>query len=189
MDKKLITIPALTVIICVAWFMLIHMPLQKSSSRFIQKIDVLEQREKAQISEEQLQTVQMLVDSLEKQIARNTEKFYPADHLLDLGREIEDIVETYDIRLVSITPNYPSLAIFKDSQSTVVELPLSVELQGRFMQFAEFLDNLQSLPFTFNVNEVTLEVRKESTKSIAIILKGVIVLDRERKELGHEVNT
>jgi len=185
-DKKLILIPAVTFVLFLMWMMFSYMPLSKHRSQLKHKIEVLEKREKEKISEKEFMSMKTLVDSLEARLRRGKERFYPAENLLDLGREIEEIVRKYDISLMSITPNYPSLAIFKDSQSSIVELPLSVQLQGRFISFAKFLDDIPHLPFILRVNEVTLKVEEKSANSITIIFQGVIVLDKERKNNGKE---
>ncbi|MCD6116311.1 type 4a pilus biogenesis protein PilO [bacterium] len=186
MNKKLILIPSVTVVLFLIWAVFSYMPLSKQGSQLKHKIEVLEKREKAKISEQELMSVNTLVDSLEARLKRGKKRFYPAENLLDLGREIERIVKKYDISLVSITPNYPSLAIFKDSQSSVVELPLAIQLQGRFTDFTKFLDDIPHLPFILRVNEVTLKVEEKSASRITIVFQGVIVLDKERKNSEKE---
>ena len=186
MNKKLILIPAATFVLFLIWVVFSYMPLSKQGSQLKHKIEVLEKREKSKISEQELMSVNTLVDSLEARLKRGKKRFYPAENLLDLGREIERIVKKYDISLVSITPNYPSLAIFKDSQSSVVELPLAVQLQGRFTAFTKFLDAIPHLRFILRVNEVTLKVEEKSANRITIVFQGVIVLDKERKNSEKE---
>ncbi|RKY81045.1 hypothetical protein DRQ07_04830 [candidate division KSB1 bacterium] len=181
MDKKLIIIPALTVFVVFLWFMAVFSPLKKQGSELKNKIDVLLQRERAKISDKELEAVRVLVDSLEKRIERGERKFIPEENLLDFGRGIEKILGNYNISLVSITPNYPSLAIFKDNASAVVELPIRLEMQGRFLSFAKFLDNVPDLPFILRTTEVTIKVEEKTSKAVTIILQGVIVLTKERK--------
>lgn len=181
MEKKLIIIPVLTVFVVFLWFMAVFSPLKKQGSELKNKIDVLLQRERAKISDKELEAVRILVDSLEKRIERGEKKFIPEENLLDFGREIEKILNNYNISLVSITPNYPSLAIFKDNTSAVVELPIRLEMRGRFLSFAKFLDSVPDLPFILRTTEVTIKVEEKSSKAVTIILQGVIVLTKERK--------
>jgi len=180
-EKKLIIIPVLTVFVVFLWFMAVFSPLKKQGSELKNKIDVLLQRERAKISDKELEAVRILVDSLEKRIERGEKKFIPEENLLDFGREIEKILNNYNISLVSITPNYPSLAIFKDNTSAVVELPIRLEMRGRFLSFAKFLDSVPDLPFILRTTEVTIKVEEKSSKAVTIILQGVIVLTKERK--------
>ena len=180
MDKKLLTMVVFLVILVAGWIMGIYFPDQKEIGELESRLNTLVQKGKEHITEGRVQVMMQIVDSLAKNLNAGMNRIYPEEKLLDLGRAVDQIAREYRLILVSITPDYASLSLFKENQEEISELPMMMEFNGSFQNMTRFLDNMSTFPFVLRVNEVTIQKKEQNSSGLKIDLRGVIVLRKER---------
>lgn len=180
MDKKILLIPSLVLLSLVLWLVLFYLPLHHNASVLKKRLTTLEEKERSQISQKEIQKLENVVDSLSSNITKQMEKIYPEEKLLDLGRAMETIGKKYNLNLISITPDLTSLSAIWEATNEISELPISIEFQGQFMQVAQFLDGIPEFPFLLQVKEISLKREEKEGRSLIILIRGAIVLRKER---------
>jgi len=183
LSKQIIIIPVFIVVFLIGWIVGFYVPIHKESGILKKRLVMLEQRERQRISEDKIQMMKNVVDSLSTTLDNKMKKFYPEGRLLELGRAIQVTGKRYGLNLVSIKLDYSSLALLKDDNEQISELPMTMEFKGTFVQLGKFLDDIPKFPFVMRVNEVLLEKKKRGNSNLNITLQGIIVL---RKERAHE---
>jgi len=179
--KKIGILAGILVAGIVVWVLLIYMPAQKK----IEKLNIekarLEEKVRAEISDQQVQFMKNMVDTLIVKLERAEARIYPLNRLLKLGEDIDHICSDFGLKLVTITPDYSQISIIYKEQQEVSELPVSFRVEGQFSQLAEFLDAIPTFPFLMRVNAFNIEKLDivKDTK-LMIELKGAVVLRKER---------
>ena len=171
---KVFILPLMTIIFFIVWLGAFYLPVTREKKLLEKKWELLQEQIKAEVPEVHLQSMKTFVDSLFAYIDVREEKFYPAERLLDLGRAIDQIGKQYELILISVSPDYESLTLIRETEEGVSELPLTLEFTGSFMNLANFIESVRDFPFVIRVNEVFLI--KESESQLDITIKGVIVL-------------
>ena len=160
----------------------IYLPGKKEINQLQGELDRLLQKGNEQITEGRMQVMKGIVDSLDKDLDDGMNRIYPEEKLLDLGRAIENIAKKYNLKLVSVSPNYSSLSLFQQEQTELSELPMMMEFSGKFKHMTRFLDNIPNFPFVLRVNEMKIENKEQSSAGLTFELRGVIVLRKERSD-------
>jgi Tfp pilus assembly protein PilO len=168
------------VVLIIGWTVGIYMPGKQDIDQLQGKLDTLLKKGKDQITEGRLQVMMDVVDSLGKDLIAGMNRIYPEEQLLDLGRAIDNIARKFDLALMSVAPDYSSLSLFKDDQAEISELPMMMELSGKFQQMARFLDSVPEFPFVLRVTEMKILKGEQSSSGLTFELRGVIVLRKER---------
>lgn len=186
MDKKIVILPTLLVALLVAWFIAFYLPVSKQTKEMNQRLVSLEEKERSAIPESQIRLMEQIVDSLSAKLEAHTRRIYPQKELLDMGRVIEKIGKQYQLKLLTIAPDYGSLSRLAQSSEEVSELPLMMEFGGTFSGFTRFIDQIDDLPYALRVRELVIQKDEASSYSLNIQLQGVIVL-RKEEVLDHVV--
>jgi hypothetical protein len=149
-----------------------------------QRIVELEEKERQEIPESKIRLMQGLIDSLSASFERRMDRIYPEEDFLKLGDTLEKVCKSYDLKLTSIIPDFKGLSQLIEGKTDISELPITIELTGRFLDLGSFIDDLDHLPFIIKLNEVNLEKQVENQYNLKITLQGVIFLRKEREHDG-----
>jgi Tfp pilus assembly protein PilO len=171
---KIFILPLATIVLFVVWLSVFYLPVIKQKKSLEKKWELLQEQIRDEVPELKLQTMKTFVDSLFVYLDVREERFYPAEKLLDLGRAIEQIGKQYELKLISVSPDYESLSLIKDTEEGISELPLTLEFTGSFTKFASFIESIPDFPFVIRANEIFLVL--ESEGQLEITIKGIIVL-------------
>lgn len=180
MDKKQIFLPTFLVGLLSAWLVFAFLPVRRETVALKERLRELEDRERKEIPEAQVDLMEAVVDSLALKYDISMDRIYPEKKLLDLGPDVEAVGKKYGLRLISIAPDYESLSSFAESQGEISELPVRIHFQGSFRGFAGFLDKLPQFPFAMRVHQAVLHKEEEDGSAINIQLQGVVILRKER---------
>ena len=186
MDKKIVMLPSVLIALLVAWVVAFYLPVSKQTKEMNQRLIQLEEKEREAIPEREVVLMERLVDRLSSKLDSCTQRIYPEEKLLDLGRVVEKIGKTYGLKPVSIAPDYGSLSRLAQSQEEISELPMMIEFGGSFSGFSRFIDGISDLPYAMYVREVVIQKDEEQRSSLSFQLKGVIVL-RKAEVLPNDV--
>lgn len=176
---KIFILPFATVVLIIVWLSVLYLPVIRNKKELENKWELLQNQIRSEVPEARLETMKTFVDSLFAYIDVREGHFYPVEKLLDLGRSIEQIGKQYGLKLISVSPDYESLALIQKTEEGVTELPLTLEFTGSFIQFAKFVESVPDFPYVIRVNEVFLEKESEDKPALNVIIKGVIVLRKE----------
>lgn len=179
MNKKTIIIISGFFLIVIAWILLILMPYLTDKKGLELKIEDLEKRRSERISEEQLNTVENEIDSINAVFDVVTSKLLPEDRLLNLGRQMERIGKLYGLKMISINPEYENLNIFGEVGKAKTEFPTAIEYEGTFNQFTRFVDDINNFPILFRMTEVVLQKESIRQRNLSMIIRGKIVVKRK----------
>jgi len=176
---KIFVLPLATIIHFFVWLGVFYMPVTRDKKQLEKKWELLQNQIKSEVPESRLESMKTFVDSLFAYIDVREEHFYPVENLLDLGRSIDKIGKQYGLTLISISPGYESLALIQKADEGVIELPLTLEFSGSFIQFAKFIESVPDFPYVMRINEVSLYKESEEQLTLTANAKGVIVLRKE----------
>jgi Tfp pilus assembly protein PilO len=176
---KIFILPFATIVLLIVWLSVLYLPVIRNKKELEKKWELLQNQIRSEVPEARLETMKTFVDSLFAYIDVREEHFYPVEKLLDLGRSIEQIGKQYGLTLVSVSPDYESLSLIQKAEEGVTELPLTLEFNGSFNQFAKFVESVPDFPYVIRVNEVFLDRESEDPHVLTMIIKGVIVLRKE----------
>lgn len=180
MDRKVLLFGGLFAILLVAWVVIIFVPSQNEIKSLGLRLEELKAKEQARISPMDVQILTNRVDSLEVRVAQRAEKIYPGEKLLDLGRTMEKLGSQYNLKLLSITPDYESLHLFRE-ENQISDLPVQMNFEGNFRDFGRFLDERSTFPFMIRVHRVTMDKAEPEDKKLTISLNGVLVIGNRLK--------
>ena len=186
MNKTIIIIPSFIIGLLFVWIILVYLPVSKNKGELKKQLTKFEEMERTNIAESKVREMKSIVDSLYTFIDEEMNHIYSEEHLLDLGKAVESIGKQYNLQLLSIVPVYDSLALLSEETSKISELPISIEFQGGFTQLTQFLDGIPEFPFVLRINEVFIEKKGQESSDLTILLRGVIVLKKERTDEGEK---
>ncbi len=186
MNKTIIIIPSFIIGLIFVWIILVYLPISKGKDELKKQLTTLEEKERNNISETKVNEMKNLVDSLGMSIDEGMKHIYSEERLLDLGKAVDSIGKQYDLQLLSIAPVYDSLALLIKETSLLSELPMLIEFKGGFNHFTQFLDGIPEFPFVLRINEVLIEKKDQESSDLNILLRGVIVLKKERMDEGEK---
>jgi Tfp pilus assembly protein PilO len=178
-NKKIVIWPSFAVLVLIGWFMTFHKPVRREMGILSGQLRELEKKEKEIVSEEEVRAIRSEVDSLFSKLDEGMERIYPEKQLLDLGRAVENIGKHFGLKLISIVPDYESLSIFIEDKGEISELPVTMEFEGSFQEFTQFLDGISEFPLVIHVNEATLEKGNQDSTELNIKMRGVIIMRKE----------
>ena len=179
-DKKLILIPAILGGVLIIWILLFLIPVQRHTGKLSDRLALLEDKQRKEIPEEQVEMMQTVVDSLKARLDVYKARIYPEEKLLDFGRAVEGIGKRYGLKLISIAPDYGMLSMLSQGKEALSELPMTMTFEGRFSGFTGFMDGLEDFPFLIRIREAAINKDEENASTLQLQLHGVVVLRKER---------
>ena len=179
MDKKIIILPALMVLFVLIWIFFIFIPKSNQIKELNHHLAELNKKEQQKVSESKIKAIEKDIDNLSKKFHNNVSRFFPEKSLLDLGEYFENIGGRYHLKLNSIMPDYASLHLLKDESQDVTELPVKMEFNGSFLQFARFLDNIPGYPFIIRIQQVSIANIENKYSKLNITLHGIVIIKKE----------
>jgi len=169
-------LPLIVLLGAVAWFFIYHQPTQKKIGNVKRELTALKEKIKKDVPETIIQSVARQSDSLSAALESRKMRIFPYSDLINFGDAVQPVAKKYGLTLVSLKPDYKSLAILESDTSEVCELPISIETEGKFEAFAKFANDLSVLPFALRVDEFFIERIDKQTGQINFEIKGVVFL-------------
>lgn len=183
MDKTLLRIfylPIMMVILITIWIFTYYMPIQNQSKKLIKHMHVLNSKVQHEVPEIKVTLMQITVDSLKSRLHNSMHKLFPESELLSLGKLLESTIQGYELKVVALSPDYKILADIASDNSEISKMPLTIELQGGFMQMTKFMDALPDLPFVYQLNGFKILKENDDGTKLNIELNGVLLLRKNK---------
>jgi Tfp pilus assembly protein PilO len=168
--------PLAVVLLAVALLVLFDIPARRDIKKVKGELAALEFKIKQDVPEPLIQKIQDDADSLSSVLKNMENKIYPMADLIGLGPKIQTIVKSYNLTLVALKPKYESLAALQTDTADISELPITIEIKGKFPAFAKFVDDLTKLPFAIKADEFVLNREDRETAVVDMEIKGVLFL-------------
>lgn len=168
--------PVAIVFLAVALLVLFDIPARREIKKMKGELAVLEYKIKQDVPELLIQRLQTIADSLSLVLKNKENKIYPMADLIGLGPKIQTIVNRYNLTLIALKPKYESLITLQTDTAEISELPITIEIKGKFASFAKFIDDLTKLPFAIKADEFALNREDREKAVVDIEIKGVLFL-------------
>ncbi|MBN2414445.1 type 4a pilus biogenesis protein PilO [bacterium] len=175
MNIKSLVIPIISLLLAVAWIVLIYMPASSEITQLDLRYDELLEKQRDIISPLDISVLRAKIDSLSAGLQRRLASYYPEDKLLEMGSTLERIGKEYNLSMISVSPDHESLSLFISNQE-ISELPINVEYNGRFQDLTRFFDNMSEFPIAYRLKRTVIEKDPEKEGYLSILLKGIVVI-------------
>ncbi|MBN2522998.1 MAG: type 4a pilus biogenesis protein PilO [Bacteroidales bacterium] len=150
------------------------------------QLDVLHGKGDKMVPEAKILAQETIVDSLQQAVKDLKDRLYPVAEFSDLGKAIANSVRRFNLQLMTLTPDYSKLNLIQQEGQEITELPITINMTGKFMQFAHYLETLSDFPYV-KATEVNLRRSKETSNDVVIEIKGVVIFkNKVNQESGQD---
>jgi len=114
---------------------------------------------------------------------RMRKKLFPYAQKNDIATIIQKQFDTYNIRVVNISPVLQSfLSVNKDTSDTAFKrLPTEIELVADFMDFAHLLENVHELPFYIHPDQLYMKKSGSDSHRLAVNFKASLFISTKEE--------
>ena len=182
-------LPLAMLLATVAWFFVFHQPKMKKIKAYERELVELREKIRKDVPESLIQSVQRQSDSIRVVLESKKKRIFPFSDLIRLGDTVQPVVKKYGLTLVALKPDYKSLPALEADTSEICELPISIQVEGKYDAFTEFMDDLAALPFALRVDEYFIDRLDLQTRQINFEIKGVIFLRKAAGKPGGSVGS
>jgi Tfp pilus assembly protein PilO len=169
-------LPLVVILGAVAWFFVFHQPSRDKIRVIKQELVLLKEKIRKDVPESLIQSVQRQSDSISVALESKKTRIFPFSELIHFGDAVQPVVKKYGLTLVSLKPDYKSLAALEADTSEICELPISIQVEGKYDAFTKFMDDLATLPFAVRVDDYFIDRLNKETKLVNFEVKGVVFL-------------
>ena len=172
--------PAAVFLAAVVWLIAFYLPTRQSIDKI--KLDLADLRYKIEkdVPEELIQSIRMQADSLSAVLEKKENRIYRMADLSGLGPQIQSVAKKYNLALTALKPKFESLSTLNSDTSEIVELPISIEMKGKFGAFTRLLDDWSNLPFVVRADGFTLDREDKAKGIVNFQIQGVVFLMKEK---------
>ncbi|MFC1569612.1 hypothetical protein ACFL4L_05210 [bacterium] len=173
---KIIIVPILSICLFVIVTMLYVQPGQAKIQDLKDQLDILYGKGDRMVPIELILKQEAIVDSLKFVVSDMKDRLYPVADFADLGQAIESSGRKFNLLLVTLTPDYSKLNLIQQEGIEITELPITINMQGQFLQFARYLERLSEFPYV-KATEINLSRSEEllNSDNISIEIRGVVI--------------
>ena len=173
---KVLIVPVAGILILIAAYAVIIKPQDTKIEEMNEQLDILLGKGDRMVPIEKILTQEAVVDSLQLIVKDLKDRLYPVAEFADLGRAIESSGRKFNLRLVSLTPDYSKLNLIQQAGVEITELPITINMTGHFTEFAHYLERLSEFPYV-KATEVILKRSDEggSLNQITIEIQGLVI--------------
>jgi Tfp pilus assembly protein PilO len=177
-------LPLAVLLATVAWFFVFHQPKMKKIRACERELAELREKIGKDVPESLIQSVQKQSDSILVVLESKKKRIFPFSELIRLGDTVQPVVKKYGLSLVALKPDYKSLPALEADTSEICELPISIQVEGKYDAFTRFMDDLAVLPFVVRVDDYFIDRLDKETRQINFEIKGVIFLRKTAAKPG-----
>ncbi len=122
-----------------------------------------------------------VADSLFNTVKLMKERLYPLNDFKNLGKELENECRNFNLKLVSLTPEFAKLNLIEQEENEITELPVALSIRGSFLQFAKYLEQVSDLSYLkiIEVNLVRNPDGNPASGEILIELNGIVYFENQ----------
>jgi len=160
----------------VAWFLVFQQPKMKKIRTIEHELGALREKIRKDVPESLIQSVQRQSDSISVSLESKKKRIFAFSDLIHLGDVVEPAVKKYGLTLVALKPDYKSLPALVADASEICELPISIQVEGKYEAFTKFMDDLAVLPFAVRADDYYIERLDKETRQANFEIKGVVFL-------------
>jgi Tfp pilus assembly protein PilO len=173
---KILIMPVAGLLILLAVFMGYIKPQDAKIEKMNEQLDILLGKGDRMVPIEKIMAQEAVVDSLHFIVKDMKDRLYPVAEFADLGRAIESSGRKFNLRLITLTPDYSKLNLIQQAGVEITELPITINMTGHFMEFAHYLERLSEFPYV-KATEVVLKRSDEegSINQINIEIQGLVI--------------
>jgi Tfp pilus assembly protein PilO len=173
---KILIMPVAGLLILLAVFMGYIKPQDAKIEKMNEQLDILLGKGDRMVPIEKIMAQEAVVDSLHFIVKDMKDRLYPVAEFADLGRAIESSGRKFNLRLITLTPDYSKLNLIQQAGVEITELPITINMTGHFMEFAHYLERLSEFPYV-KATEVILKRSDEegSINQINIEIQGLVI--------------
>lgn len=162
--EELIVSGVLLILAIVGWFILIYKPVVARTNQLNDDISSMEDSiSSIQKYKTQESTLRGHISRLQQEIDEWDDRFPPRNSIVSLAKQIVTYGESFNIKLTEIQPSLFDLYALERagaqvSGAYVMQMPLKLRFQGRYLNTSKMIDQLNSLPFNVSVTDVDFNV-------------------------------
>ena len=173
---KILILPVAGILVLIAVYGGYIKPQDTKIEEMNEQLDILLGKGDRMVPIEKILTQEAVVDSLQLIVKDLKDRLYPVAEFADLGRAIESSGRKFNLRLVSLTPDYSKLNLIQQAGVEITELPITINMTGHFTEFAHYLERLSEFPYV-KATEVILKRSDEggSLNQITIEIQGLVI--------------
>jgi Tfp pilus assembly protein PilO len=173
---KILIMPVAGLLILLAVFTGYIKPQDSKIEKMNEQLDILLGKGDRMVPIEKILAQEAVVDSLHLIVKDMKDRLYPVAEFADLGQAIESSGRKFNLRLITLTPDYSKLNLIQQAGVEITELPITINMTGHFMEFAHYLERLSEFPYV-KATEVILKRSDEegSTNQINIEIQGLVI--------------
>ena len=173
---KILIMPVAGLLILLAVFMGYIKPQDSKIEKMNEQLDILLGKGDRMVPIEKILAQEAVVDSLHLIVKDMKDRLYPVAEFADLGQAIESSGRKFNLRLITLTPDYSKLNLIQQAGVEITELPITINMTGHFMEFAHYLERLSEFPYV-KATEVILKRSDEegSINQINIEIQGLVI--------------
>jgi Tfp pilus assembly protein PilO len=173
---KILIMPVAGLLILIAVFTGYIKPQDSKIEKMNEQLDILLGKGDRMVPIEKILAQEAVVDSLHLIVKDMKDRLYPVAEFADLGQAIESSGRKFNLRLITLTPDYSKLNLIQQAGVEITELPITINMTGHFMEFAHYLERLSEFPYV-KATEVILKRSDEegSTNQINIEIQGLVI--------------
>jgi Tfp pilus assembly protein PilO len=173
---KILIMPVAGLLILIAVFTGYIKPQDSKIEKMNEQLDILLGKGDRMVPIEKILAQEAVVDSLHLIVKDMKDRLYPVAEFADLGQAIESSGRKFNLRLITLTPDYSKLNLIQQAGVEITELPITINMTGHFMEFAHYLERLSEFPYV-KATEVILKRSDEegSINQINIEIQGLVI--------------
>lgn len=183
MDKnlsKLIMFPLLLVLVFVAWFLGLYLPMSHQADRLSTQIIQAEAKAKEIVPQAKIDILKTNIDTLMLYLDQRNSQLYPEEGILQIGKVFDELGKKTGLKLVQITPDYQILTNMANAPEEIIVLPLVCEYEGVFGELTSFIDSISEFPFNYQIQFFTVKHHEEIKGTLLISLQGRIIVQKAK---------
>lgn len=180
--KKIAIWGGVLLLIIVGWFFGIFNPINGATGKLYQRKQELLGNLGRDITPQEIQTLEISLDSLKTIYVKKNEKLFPQEELLQLGSFLREIGQDAGLRLVGLTPDYTRIRNFINPAQNVDQFPLEVEYEGPFNGLKRLWDSMETSDYFFKVNGYAIGRVEDMSSDLRIQLRGAMFIKKPDKK-------
>ena len=166
----------------IVWYLLFYQPKRTSLKKIKQEITALSEKVKSfAVSDAELTVLRKGIDQKQVDLAGIEARLYAKTELPRIADEIERRGKAHGLQFHAITPSYGALLRVgsvetEEGPSPLIKLPIDFQLEGRYKDFGQFVEEADDYPFIFTVGAVELRHTPELYPRLDIQMTGYVYL-------------
>ncbi len=163
--KKFFLKLALVVSLLIGWYIFVYMPQLNKLNTIDMKL--LEVKNKVQIAQKAKTNLDNIKDKFSKEqnrLEKERSKFVKKEELGKVTKQLQRLARNYNLKLLDFSPNFQDY--FKEKEEQIIPLPISILVEGRYIQVGKFIEKWEQLPFYLIPESIVIQLKDEKATAV-----------------------